>query len=432
MTTATIASPEAFERSTVEVRVADADAGVIVGETPVRIGSASGNEIVIADPTVSRFHAELRWDGDELRLVDCGSKNGTHVGPLELRGTNAIVHPPLELLVGQTLLRVSVGARRTQRVGGTSFGRLHALSRNMRSLFATAEQVARSDASVLLHGESGCGKELLAEALHASSERSAQPFVIVDCGAMLPSLFASEIFGHERGAFTGADRRHVGALERASGGTLFLDELGELPPDLQAALLGALERRRARRLGGSSEYAFDVRVIGATHRDLRGDVNDGRFRLDLYYRLAVVSLRIPPLREHIEDVPILVRRFLDDEGASAREAELFPEPVLRAWSRHPFPGNVRELRNVVRRALALGRPVMPDGSEGPSPTPSVGAPVGEMPPWREARARVVEDFERTYLRTLLDRCEGNVRRASREARLDRSHLIDLLKKHGVE
>jgi DNA-binding NtrC family response regulator len=253
--------------------------------------------------------------------------------------------------------------------------------------------------------------------------------VTVDCGALSPTLVASELFGHERGAFTGADRQHVGAFERAEGGTLFLDEIGELPGALQATLLGVLERRRFRRLGGRADITVDVRIVSATHRDLRAEVNAGTFRLDLYYRLAVVVMRVPPLRERVDDIPLLVEHFLRESGHDGPVAELFSPAALRSLAEHHWPGNVRELRNLIEATLAMGEaPVLERTGQAVAGAAADPTTV----PYKDARAAVLAEFERRYLSALLARAHGNVSLAAREARMDRSHLIDLLRRHQLK
>jgi DNA-binding NtrC family response regulator len=281
---------------------------------------------------------------------------------------------------------------------------------------------------VLVTGETGTGKELVAKALHDKGPRARGPFVVVDCGALSPQLVESELFGHERGAFTGAVARHVGALERAHGGTVFLDEIGELPGPAQAALLGALERKRVRRVGGSAEIALDVRIVAATHRDLRAEVNRGTFRADLYYRIAGAHLSLPPLRERPEDIPLLVRRFAEEAGGSP---DLVPESVVESFTRMHFAGNVRELRNAVERALALdlegAAPLDP-----PARDEDRGA-AGETPVvrYRDARAKAVADFERAYVTDLIARAGGNASEAARLAKMDRPYLLGLLRRYSL-
>ena len=249
----------------------------------------------------------------------------------------------------------------------------------------------------------------------------------VDGGALTPNLVASELFGHERGAFTGADRTRTGAFERAHGGTLFLDEVGELSPELQTSLLGVLERRRFQRLGGNEEVAVDVRVIAATHRDLHAEVNAGRFRLDLYYRLAVLRLEVPALRDRRDDIPMLVERFLEELGVEDAESH-FPEARIRELMAHHWPGNVRELRNVVEATVAMGRPTT---LAPPRPAGS-HLRVALNEPYVEARARIIHAFEKRYLTHLLENADGNVSEAARRGRMNRSHLFTLLRRHGLK
>jgi DNA-binding NtrC family response regulator len=247
--------------------------------------------------------------------------------------------------------------------------------------------------------------------------------VTVDCGALAPALVASELLGHERGAFTGADREHVGAFERAHRGTLFLDEIGELPPELQPTLLGALERGRFRRVGGRKDVEVDVRVVSATHRDLRGDVNTGAFRLDLYYRLAVVTLALPPLRERAEDVPLLAEHFLREAGHEGAVGDVLGADAMSALTRHRWPGNVRELRNVIEATLAMGEPPALEGG-------AVAGKVAAVGSYQDARREVLDAFEKRFVTELLARTGGNVSAAAREARMDRTYLIKLIAKHG--
>jgi DNA-binding NtrC family response regulator len=311
-----------------------------------------------------------------------------------------------------------------------------AVSPQMLRLFADIERIAVTPASVLIVGESGTGKERVAQALHSRSSRAGSPLVTIDCGALSSSLLASELFGHERGAFTGADRQHKGAFERAEDGTVFLDEIGELPGADQSSLLGVLERRRFRRVGGSAELDLGARVIAATNRDLRAEVNNGRFRQDLYHRLAVVVLRLAPLRERRQDIPLLVEHFARDLGAAGSIEQLFGAEQLARWQKHPWPGNVRELRNAVEAALVVG-PELHAESLGRelAPAPEGLARAGSdepLPPYKDQRAAVVREFERAYLTRLMAQATGNVSYAARIAKMDRSHLIDLLHRHGLK
>jgi DNA-binding NtrC family response regulator len=401
------------------------------------IGTADGNDLVLTDPTVSRFHLALTRRADGVLLVDLGSTNGTTSGGVRVErgvlGSNALVR------LGRTTVRLGDGAGGdVELLAGDALAGLRGRSAIMRRLMAQVRRAAASDASVLVTGESGTGKELVARALHELGPRRAAPFVTVDCGALAPSLVASELFGHEKGAFTGADRQHAGAFEQAHGGTLFLDEVGELPAALQAALLGVLERRRFRRLGGRAELATDVRVVAATHRELRGEVNAGAFRLDLYYRLAVVVLDLPPLRERPDDVPLLVEHFLRECGHDGPVDELVSPEAVRALQAQRWPGNVRELRNLVEATVAMGE--LPSaraavgaaaGASEPDGSVRIGAALLALP-YKQARAALLARFEAEYLAALLARCEGNVSRAAREAGLHRSHVTSLVQRHQIK
>ncbi|MEI8259441.1 MAG: sigma 54-interacting transcriptional regulator [Deltaproteobacteria bacterium] len=406
------------------------------GET-LDVGTADGNDAVLKDPTVSRFHLQLVLHGDGIRVTDQGSTNGTHVGAVRIE--RAVVPPGTAVRIGHTTLRVGRGGDVTvELIEGSTLAGLVGGSPAMQRLFALVQRAAQSERSVLVVGESGTGKEIIARALHDLGPRAAKPFVTVDCGALSPTLVASELFGHERGAFTGADRQHAGAFERADEGTIFLDEIGELPAALQATLLGVIERRRFRRLGGSREISTNVRVVSATHRDLRADVNSNAFRLDLYYRLAVVVLQVPPLRERAEDIPRLVEHFLRECGHDGPVETLLSPQAMTALQAHRWPGNVRELRNLVEATVAMGEAPAIARDLGATPVDvSAADPQGESLapllrlPYKEARAALLNGFEKQYLAKLLERTDGNVSRAAREASLDRSHLTDLIRRHGL-
>ncbi len=392
----------------------------------IAIGSAEGSDLRLRDPTVSRFHAELRREPRGILVVDCGSTNGTLAGAVRIE--RGYVPPGTALRLGATTVRVSDAAAVEIEVhGADALAGLVGRSPGMRRLMAQVARAAQSDVSVLVTGESGTGKELVARALHELGPRRDRPLVTVDCGSLLPTLVASELFGHERGAFTGADRLHVGAFEAAAGGTVFLDEIGELQPAVQAALLGVLERRRLRRLGGRAEIPVDVRVVSATHRDLRAEVNQGGFRLDLFYRLAVVTLHTPALRDRPDDLELLVEHFLRDAGWDGPLDTLISRVAMDGLRRHHFAGNVRELRNLVEAAIAMGEPP-PLESSAPASAPAQLA-VDVDAPYGEARAALTAAFERRYVEALLARTGGNVSAAARHARMTRSHLNELIQKH---
>jgi DNA-binding NtrC family response regulator len=301
----------------------------------------------------------------------------------------------------------------------------------MRRLFALAGRVAASDVTVLIEGETGTGKDALCEALHQASTRASGPLIVVDCGAVPPNLFESELFGNEKGAFTGADRARAGAFEEADGGTLFLDEIGELPLQLQPKLLRVLEAREVRRIGSAQPRKINVRVIAATNRDLREEVNRGTFRQDLYFRLEVMRLRVPPLRERPDDIPVLAEHFrtLAKPGDAAPP---FSDETLRNFVAHPWPGNVRELRNAVERLTVLDdmpftTPTAADVDDGSGG----GEPVDIRVPFKEAKNALTDRFERRYLTAMLEATAGNISEAARRAGIDRVYLLRLMGRYGL-
>jgi len=411
----------------------------------VTIGTAAGNDLVLTDESVSRYHLEIRQAGGRIQIEDHGSTNGTHVAGMEV--DKARVQPGTVIHLGKSRIRIDDGETiEVELFDADRLGPMRGKTPAMRRLMAQINKASRTDAAVLVLGETGTGKEVVAQAIHEASPRAGKPFETVDCGSLLSTLVASELFGHERGAFTGAVDRHVGAFERADGGTIFLDEIGELPPALQATLLGVLERRAFRRVGGSKPISVDVRVVAATNRDLRQEVNQGTFRADLYYRLAVLTFRLPPLRERPEDIPLLIEHFLREAGSTAEIDSVVPREVMLGLKRHRWPGNVRELRNFVEAALAMGEAPPLDNDEGPyggtTPGGTVKTSSGEVVDvrvgdiqghgYRETRDKVLLMFEQQYLQALIDRTKGNVALAAREANMDRSYLIELLKKHGMK
>ncbi len=411
---------------------------VVEGAPPTRhqataatfaIGAHPSNDLVIDDATVSRFHCELVALPHAVRIRDGGSRNGTIVDGMRVH--DAELREGSVIRLGRAALRftTTVDHVALPLSPRAHFGPLVGGSPAMRALFALCERAAQSDVTVLIEGETGTGKGAAAEAIHATSARRDRPFVVVDCGALSPSLLDSELFGHEKGAFTGADARRIGAFEEADGGTIFLDEIGELSADLQPKLLRVLENREVRRLGQNGWQAVDLRIIAATNRDLRAEVNAGRFRSDLYYRLAVLKIGVPPLRQHPDDLGLTVRAILGGLRAPAAAITALTEPEFIArLGRAAWPGNVRELRNYLEQALALETPP-------PLGTPAaIAAPVTIDPgvPYATARERSLADFERGYVGALLRAHRGNVAAAAAAAGMARVYLYRLIRRHGLK
>jgi two-component system response regulator GlrR len=444
VTVAVDAAGDAEPVATIRIEVvAGADCGTVVDASADRIviGTHESSTVRLADRTVSRFHCEITRAGGRLVVRDLGSRNGTFIDGVEIR--EAFCPPAAALVLGETRVMVRTtasnlaGDDRSEVAGSgraTSrrerLGQLTARSAAMRRVLSQLERVAASDATVLLLGETGTGKEVAAESLHQESPRAKGPFVIVDCGAIPAELLESELFGHEKGAFTGALRTREGAFQAASGGTIFLDEIGELPKDLQPKLLRALSRRAVKPVGTESYIDVDVRVIAATNRDLRQEVNAERFRGDLYYRLAVVEVRLPPLRDRLDDLPLLVEAMLRESRASpADTSRLMSASFLDQLAHNVWPGNIRELRNVIDRALAMG-PWEPEAPAAP-PADDTAPMVDLSRPFKEARDAWTATFERAYLVALLGHHDGNIRAAARAAGIDRVHLYRLLARHGL-
>jgi len=392
------------------------------------IGSHAGNEIVIDDPSISRSHCELRVEQGHVRIHDLDSTNGTVLdgvrviaGYVRDGSTLQLGRSTLRVAIGDSELRVAVSSR-------TELGGLVGTSMAMRACFALLERAAASDVSVLLEGESGTGKETAAQAIHDGSARKARPFLVIDCGGAPGNLLEAELFGYEREGVPGATERRIGALEAATGGTVFLDELGELPSELQLKLLRVLERGEVKRLGATEATPIDVRIIAATDRDLRAEVNANRFRSELYFRLAVMKVKLPPLRQRPEDLAVLVERITAQLGVGQEVARRLTSPAFVAsLAGAAWPGNVRELRNYVERAAVIDDLVV-----GEDPAPEVESdPHDPAQPYQQARDRVLAEFERRYVEQLLRAHHGNVSAAARASGIDRTYLHRLMRRHGL-
>ena len=392
---------------------------------PVRVGKGPGCDLKLTDQSVSRFHVLISPSPDGFVIEDLGSTNGTEVNGA--RVASATVTGRCRIGLGQTVLECAPVVRKLV-TGPASVSALEGMlgdSLAMRAAYGLIRQVAPTEASVVITGETGTGKELAARAIHAQSLRKAGPFEVVDCGNVDRELLGSQLFGHEKGAFTGAVSAYRGAFDRARKGTLFLDEIGELSADVQTRLLGVLQRREVRPLGADTAHPIDTRVVAATHRDLEAMVSRGQFREDLYFRLVVIVVHLPPLRERRADIPVLVAHFLDElaPGAPARIAPAAMEFLVA----QPWKGNVRELRNAVQRALVLS-----GGAEIEIPhltlSPRADAAVPGTAPGRPV---TLEESERAAIQEALRRNAGNKSRTARELGIALATLKRKLREYGL-
>ncbi|HEX5753170.1 MAG TPA: sigma 54-interacting transcriptional regulator [Archangium sp.] len=416
----------------------DEGKSLISDKERLRCGAHPTNDLVLAeDRTASRHHFEIINTERGWLLVDLNSTNGTFLDGRRIE--RAYLSAGAQIRAGSSTLtfapideEVTVEPDREGELCG-----LVGQSVKMRQVFALIKKIAPMDVSVIIGGETGTGKELVARAIHELSGRKKGPMVVLDCGAIPPNLIESELFGHEKGSFTGAMTSRPGAFERAHGGTIFLDELGELRLDLQPKLLRVLENREVRRVGGNDTLEVDCRVIAATNRDLPKEIAAGNFREDLFFRLSVINLQLPPLRERREDIPLILKRGLADPEVMARHGRkrISPE-ALSLLMAYGWPGNVRELMNVLSHVLAFsdGEEVLPEDlpprvrgqqREGP-------LPFNEHLTFKDAKEQLLENFEREYVTSVLTRCEGNLSRAARESGLHRKSIERLVKKYQLD
>lgn len=407
----------------------------IVGKEVFSIGSGPNSDLVLKDSTVSRQHCEIQSVAGGSIIRDLGSTNGTFLQGV--RVAEAYLGQGTEIQTGKTKMIFCPLQETTvfPLSPDHNFGNMVGKSVPMRRVFHQAGKYAATDATVLLEGETGTGKDILAEELHKHSKRKNKPFIVIDCAALSKELIGSELFGHKKGAFTGAQTDRVGAFEQADGGTVFLDEISVLSPELQPQLLRVLEKREIRRLGSNDIRKINVRIISATNQKLESEINEGRFREDLYYRLSVVHIEIPPLRKRKQDIPLMIEKFVRDlHGEAALERIVDYDKTMDAFRTHEWPGNVRELRNVVEIALYEGDDDVDLGAflylgRMKSQNDNRQAFTADRP-FKEAKQELIRTFEREYLRDLLDRNDGNISKAAREAGIERAYLQRLIRKSG--
>ena len=425
----------------------------IFDQSTVTLGAADDNDLLLDDDKISHEHARIFQDGEDWLITDVGSTNGTFVNHVRIR--TAYLKSGCTILLGSTQLRFSVLNQRVEITPSQreSLGPIVGKSEQMRRVFGVVEKIAPTGVTVVLEGETGTGKEVVARTIHQYSTRANNTFIVFDCGAVQQNLIESELFGHEKGSFTGALNARQGLFEMAHGGTLLLDEIGELALDLQPKLLRALEQREIRRVGGNRPIKIDVRVIAATNRDLSEEVKAGRFREDLYYRLSVVGMTLPPMRERREDIPLLVRHILKNgrfnKTGDVQRVKGIATEALAALMRYDWPGNVRELTNVVERACSFAdgefvqHEDLPDHIAGvrlrqrkqaaapTEPARTADARVRADTNFKDAKEEWLSVFEREYLEQLLTKHGGNLSQAAREAEVDRKHFRRLARKYSL-
>ncbi|MBX3275467.1 MAG: sigma 54-interacting transcriptional regulator [Sandaracinaceae bacterium] len=421
----------------------------------VTLGAMEDNDLVVDDETVSRNHCRIVREGDQYVLVDNGSTNGTFINRVRIR--EAFLQPNCTITLGKTDIRFQPIDEKLRIVPSDRerYGDIIGRDRSMREIYTILEKIAPTDTTVVIEGETGTGKEVVARTIHQQSRRRDGPFMVFDCGAVPENLIESELFGHEKGSFTGAVGTRLGVFEMANGGTVFLDELGELQLDLQPKLLRVIEQREVKRVGGGKPIKVDVRIVAATNRDLEAAVRAGRFREDLFYRLTVVRLRLPALRERKDDVLLLARHFLSHgrfnrDRLGGRKVSDFSADVLERLVEYEWPGNVRELHNVVERSVSFAEgdvvelEDLPDHIAYPrrgeslseQTNPHVVLPEGAAPadlagPFKDAKEAWIASFEADYIAKLLEKNGGNISHAAKEADIDRKYFRKLMKKYGI-
>ncbi|MFL5318034.1 MAG: sigma 54-interacting transcriptional regulator [Myxococcaceae bacterium] len=411
---------------------------VVSDKERIRVGGASSNDLVLTeDRTASRHHFEIQYTERGYLLVDLNSTNGTFLDGRRIE--RAYLASGSQVRAGQSTMTFAPIDEQVT-IEPDADGELSGMvgsSPKMRQIFGLIKKIAPMDVSVVIQGETGTGKELVARAIHELSGRKKGPLVVLDCGAIPPNLIESELFGHEKGSFTGAVASRPGAFERANGGTIFLDELGELRFDLQPKLLRVLENREVRRVGGNEVQEVDVRVIAATNRDLVKEIQAGNFREDLYFRLSVINIQLPPLRQRRDDIPNILRRALQDPEMLAKAGKKrFSPAAMSILMSYSWPGNVRELMNVLSHVITFADGEEIDVSHLPArlqgQAREAPVPFNEHLSFKDAKEQLLENFEREYIGQVLKRCEGNISRAARESGLHRKSIERLVKKYQLD
>ena len=430
----------------------------------VTLGAMEDNDLVFNDDTVSRYHCKIVQEDSGYLLVDLGSTNGTFINRVRIK--EAYLKPGCTIGLGQAEIKFNAAEEKVEILPSRKERLVDLVGKSvkMRELYTVLEKIAPTATTVVIEGETGTGKEVVAQTIHKLSPRANQAIMVFDCGAVPDNLIESELFGHEKGSFTGAIMTRQGLFELAHGGTLFLDELGELPLDMQPKLLRALETREIRRVGGSRPIKVDVRIVAATNRNLEEEVRAGRFRQDLFYRLSVVRVFLPALRERPDDVSLLLKHFLHEASYNrlpdgSQKVQGISPGALAILQGYRWPGNVRELVNTIERAVSFAESDhiepqdLPDTIRGESaPRRSAGAPSGPLlvggsgavggqtapsatdlgGTFKDAKERWVASFESDYIQMLLKKNKGNISHAARESDIDRKYFRKLMKKYGIE
>ncbi len=422
--------PEAFrKRSNLLIRLPEAFPGKswALDERGLTLGANASNDIVLDDPYVSGFHARVYMKDDRPMVEDVGSRNGVFLGEQKIQAAEATAGA--QIRVGQTVMLVAEqNPEQTTTQSGRQSGQMIGKSESIDKLRKVLRRVAASDIPVLLTGETGTGKEVAATLVAELSARSSKPLIVINCGALTRDLVESELFGHEKGAFTGANERKVGAFEAANGGTLFLDEIGELPLDMQPKLLRALENSEVRRLGSPKSFHVDVRIVAATNRKLEEEVAAGRFREDLLHRLNIVTVELPPLRQRVSDIEELAMHFVGAFSPGGETVALAPA-ALEKLKGHVWPGNIRELRNTIQRAVLMR---MGDAVEQEDITFAPSSFEHRAAVSEALTSRTLAELEKEAITTELIRHKGNKKEAAAALGVSRSTIHRKIEDYGID